>query len=139
MDDCIFCKMFTGEVESRKVYESKDVLGVLDIQPRFARGQCVVIPRKHVAQFYKLEDEELSELFKGVKVVAQKIKKAFDIEIVGLFSRGTSVPIHTHVIVYPATGEGPVDIIFAGFRAIRELQNTSTSELDGIAERIWRS
>ena len=136
MNGCIFCKMFTGEVDFRKVYDGKEVLGVLDIQPRFARWQCLVIPRRHVAQFYELEDEEIAQLFKGVKAVAKKLKKAVDTPLVSIFARGMSIPIHAHIVVFPASEEGPLDKIMAGLLAYEQLKAVTPSQLDAMAERI---
>ncbi len=136
MEDCVFCKMFTGEVEARKVYEGRDVIGVLDIAPRFARGQCVVAHRRHVPQFYDLEDEELAQLFTGVKAVAKKVGAAFDTPIVSIFSRGITVPTHNHVLVFPATGEGPIDRVLVAFLAAEIVRRTTPGQLDEIAEKI---
>jgi len=136
MEDCIFCKMFTGEVETRRVYEGKDVIGIVDVAPRFAEGQCVVIHRRHVAQFYDLEDEELTQLFVGVKAVARKVREAFGTPLVSIFTRGIAVPIHAHVIVYPSTGEGPLDRVMAAFVAAEAVRRISPVQLDEIAEKI---
>jgi histidine triad (HIT) family protein len=136
MEDCVFCKMFTGEVEARKIYESRDVIGVLDIAPRFAQGQCVVAHRRHVPQFYDLEDEELAQLFKGVKAVAKKVGAAFDTPIVSIFSRGMTVPTHNHVLVFPATGEGPIDRVLVAFLAAEIVRQTTPGQLDEITEKI---
>jgi histidine triad (HIT) family protein len=139
MEDCVFCKMFTGEVETRKVYEGRDVIGILDVAPRFAQGQCVVIHRRHVAQFYDLEDEELTQLFVAVKAVAEKIREAFGTPLVSIFSRGIAVPIHSHVVVYPSNGEGPMDRVMAAFLAAEAVRRTSPAQLDEIAEKIRRA
>lgn len=88
MSECIFCKISQGIIKTRKVYEDEDVIGILDINPRFAKGQCVVIPKKHVEQFYDLNDVEVSKLFRGVSLVARKIKKAFNVDYVSIFTRG---------------------------------------------------
>jgi histidine triad (HIT) family protein len=136
MEDCVFCKMFTGEVETRKVYEGRDVIGVLDVAPRFSQGQCVVAHRRHVAQFYDLKDEELTELFVGVKAVAKRIREAFGTPLVSIFSRGITVPTHNHVIVFPATGEGPMDRVLVAFLAAEVVRQTTPAQLDEIAEKI---
>jgi histidine triad (HIT) family protein len=139
MEDCIFCKMFTGEVPTRKVYEGGDVIAILDIAPLFGQGQCVVIHRRHVGQFYDLEDEEVARLFAGVKVVAGKIREAFGVPQVSIFSRGARISDHSHILVYPSTGEGPVDKMMAALVAALTLRATPQSELDAIAERIRKA
>jgi len=128
--------MFTGEVETRKVYESVNVLGILDIQPRLAAGQCLVIHRKHVPQFYELDANEIAELFQGVKVVAEKLKRTFNSPQVSLFARGLSIPIHAHIVVYPSTGQGPLEKVMAGFMALDRLRCTTPDQLDEAARKI---
>ncbi len=83
-EDCILCKIARHEIESRTIYEDQYTVGVLDIKPRFAKGQCVVFPKKHVARVYDLEDEDALWLFKGIKVVAKKIEKLFNPEHVSV-------------------------------------------------------
>jgi histidine triad (HIT) family protein len=136
MEDCIFCKMFTGEVPTRKVYEGGDVIAILDIAPLFGQGQCVVIHRRHVGQFYDLDDEELAQLFAGVKAVARKLREAFGAAHVSIFSRGMRISDHSHILVYPSTGEGPMDKMMAAVVAAMTLRGTAPSQLDGIAEKI---
>jgi histidine triad (HIT) family protein len=136
MEDCIFCKMFTGEVPTRKVYEGGDVIAILDIAPLFGQGQCVVIHRRHVGQFYDLDDEELAQLFEGVKAVARKLREAFGAAHVSIFSRGMRISDHSHILVYPSTGEGPMDKMMAAVVAAMTLRGTPPSLLDGIAEKI---
>ena len=139
MGDCVFCRMFAGEVETRKVYQNGDVIGVLDIAPRFAQGQCVVAHRRHVPQFYDLEDEELAPLFVGVKAVAKKVGDAFGTPVVSIFSRGMTVPTHNHILVFPATGEGPIDRVLVAFLAAEIVRQTTPDQLDEIAEKIRKA
>jgi histidine triad (HIT) family protein len=136
MADCVFCKMFSGEVPTRKVYESRDVIGILDIAPLFGRGQCVVIHRRHVGQFYDLEDEEVAQMFVGVRAVARKLREAFGAPHVSIFSRGMRISDHSHILVYPSTGVGPMDKMMAAFVAALTLRGTAPSELDAMAEKI---
>ena len=42
----------------------------------------MVIPKKHVEQFYGLDDKDLFKFFKAVKVVALKIKKVYNPDFV---------------------------------------------------------
>lgn len=139
MEECVFCRMFTGEVETRRVYESKDVLGVLDIAPLFGQGQCVVIHRRHEAQFYDLEDEELTQLFVGVKAVARKIREAYGATHVSIYSRGMRISDHAHILIYPSTGEGPMDRMMGAFVAALALRGISPAQLDEIAEKIRKA
>ena len=139
MADCIFCKMFTGEVETRKVYEDKNVMGIVDIVPLFGQGQCVVMHRRHVGQFYDLDDGELAELFMGVKAVAGRLREAFGVAQVSIFSRGMRISDHCHILVYPSTGEGPMEKMVAAVVAALMLSGISPAQLDEVAEKIRKA
>lgn len=97
---CVFCKIVSGEIPSRKVFENEIALGILDINP-VAEGHCIVISKNHRESFYKLKDEELSQLFIAVKTIAQKIKNVFEPDYVCIFSRGQRIP-HVHLQVFPS-------------------------------------
>lgn len=47
MSDCIFCRIASGELPSRKVYEDDDMLAFHDINPA-APVHLLIIPRQHV-------------------------------------------------------------------------------------------
>jgi diadenosine tetraphosphate (Ap4A) HIT family hydrolase len=108
----------------------------LDITPRFAQGQCVVTHKKHVEQFYELEDNEIAELFKTVKLVANKLEKVFNPKFVCTFSRGQLIP-HAHIIVFPSSPLGVLDGILSSIFTFHQLvKETTDNNLDEIAERI---
>jgi len=85
-------------------------LAILDIVPRFAEGQCLVMPKRHVEYFYDLDEEEMARLFRAVKIVANKIEQAFGRGNVAMLARGRTVA-HAHIIVFPSTGEGVMEAV----------------------------
>ncbi len=48
MTNCLFCRIASGEIPAKKVYEDDDVLAFEDINPQ-APMHVLVIPRVHVA------------------------------------------------------------------------------------------
>jgi diadenosine tetraphosphate (Ap4A) HIT family hydrolase len=138
MEDCIFCKIISGDIDSRVIYRDDNVVGIVDIRPRFARGQCVVMHRRHVPQFYELEDGEIAELFRGVKAVAEKLAKTYDTPVISLFSRCTNVPIHAHIIMYPSGLGGPLEKLMGGLLAAEQLVGITPADLDETADAIRR-
>ena len=48
MDDCLFCKMVSGEIKPDLVYETDQVIAFRDINPQ-APLHALVIPRQHIA------------------------------------------------------------------------------------------
>lgn len=48
MTDCIFCKIATGDIPSKKVYEDEEVIVFHDIHP-IAPVHLLIVPKLHVA------------------------------------------------------------------------------------------
>ena len=48
MNDCLFCKIISGEIPSTKVFEDDQVLAFRDIAP-MAPTHILVIPKTHIA------------------------------------------------------------------------------------------
>ncbi|MEM4396191.1 MAG: HIT family protein [Candidatus Woesearchaeota archaeon] len=68
--DCIFCKIVKGEIPSYKVYENEKVLAFLDINPA-NYGHVLVIPKEHYNNILDIEEEDLIEITKAVKKIAE--------------------------------------------------------------------
>ncbi len=62
-DSCIFCKIVTGEIPSRKVYEDDEVLAFHDINP-VAQVHFMLIPKEHVESLQHLQDRHQAVLGK---------------------------------------------------------------------------
>ncbi len=60
MSDCIFCKIVSGEIPSKKVYEDEDILAFEDLDPQ-GPTHVLVIPKKHIVGLKEAlpEDAEL--------------------------------------------------------------------------------
>lgn len=46
--DCVFCKIISGDIPSKKLYEDDQVLAFYDIEPK-APVHFLVIPKEHIA------------------------------------------------------------------------------------------
>ncbi len=57
MDDCLFCKMVSGEITPDSVYEDDQVLAFRDINPQ-APLHVLVIPKVHIATLNDLDDDQ---------------------------------------------------------------------------------
>lgn len=76
MEDCIFCKIISGEIPSAKVYEDDAVYVFLDIT-QVTPGHTLVIPKKHVRDIFSYDDKLASTLFERIPKIARAIQKAF--------------------------------------------------------------
>ena len=73
MDNCLFCRIVSGEIPSTKVYEDDQVLAFRDIAPQ-APVHVLVIPKKHIKNWLEAEneaDELLAHMMRTVSAVAK--------------------------------------------------------------------
>ncbi len=52
--DCIFCRIVSGEIPARLVYEDEHAIAFRDINPQ-APTHVLVIPRRHIASVSELQ------------------------------------------------------------------------------------
>lgn len=71
MEDCLFCKIITGEIPSNKVYEDELVYAFTDIDPQ-APVHILIIPKKHIKSILEVEEGDFEYIDAMVKA-AQKI------------------------------------------------------------------
>ena len=72
-EDCLFCKIISGEVPSYTLYEDKDVKVFLDIFP-VSKGHSLIIPKKHYNQITDVPVEEM-DFLKKLPVISEKLKE----------------------------------------------------------------
>ena len=53
-EDCLFCKITAGEIQSEKIYEDESCIAFNDISPQ-APTHVLIIPREHITS---LDDAE---------------------------------------------------------------------------------
>jgi len=61
MSNCIFCKIISGEIPGKKIYEDDEMLGFLDINP-VAPVHFLVIPKKHINNMMEMETHDTALL-----------------------------------------------------------------------------
>jgi len=101
MDDCLFCKIISGQIPCHKVYENEKYFAFLDINP-IQEGHILLIPKKHSDYIFDLSNKEYAELFLEAKKIAQKLKIATNAKRIGVAIEGFAVP-HVHIHLVPLT------------------------------------
>ncbi|MBD3202668.1 HIT domain-containing protein [Candidatus Woesearchaeota archaeon] len=82
-EQCIFCKIISGEIPSKKLFENDKAVVILDINPANT-GHALIIPKEHFQIMPQLPKELISHLFILAKRTSHVILK-------GLSINGTSV------------------------------------------------
>ena len=83
-EQCIFCHIIKGEVQSRKVYEDDNCLAILDINPANP-GHLLLLPKEHYSIMPQIQDEILTYLAKITKDLSAICLKAFKAEGTNIF------------------------------------------------------
>jgi histidine triad (HIT) family protein len=112
MEDCIFCKIASGEVQGLKVYENDKTFAFMDIA-KDVDGHILVIPRKHCKSILDCDPETLSAVMQTVKIVSVHLTEHCGYEGVNLLnasdeSAGQSVP-HFHIHIIPRKRNDRID------------------------------
>lgn len=71
---CVFCKIINKEFNSYKIYETENVLAILDIS-QATYGHTLVMPKKHVENIFEIEDELLKEVYSVVGKISKHYPK----------------------------------------------------------------
>ena len=73
MEDCLFCKIIKGEVQSKIIYEDDQLVAIEDINPQ-APVHILLIPKKHIKTSVDLNDED-KDLVGCIFLAANKIAR----------------------------------------------------------------
>lgn len=72
MDNCLFCKIIKKEIPAEIIFEDKDILVFLDINPT-TNGDTLVIPKKHFENYFDVP----IELLESMNVIYKKLYEVY--------------------------------------------------------------
>ena len=75
MADCVFCKIISGEIPSKKVYEDDKIIAIHDMYP-MAPVHVLFIPKEHICCANAITEENSSvvaHIFTKIPVVAKEL------------------------------------------------------------------
>jgi histidine triad (HIT) family protein len=87
---CIFCQIIDGKVNSRKVYEDDKCFAILDINPANP-GHILLMPKEHYPLMPLMPEDVLSHLFMAAKAISRSMLVAVNAEGTNIFvANGTA-------------------------------------------------
>jgi histidine triad (HIT) family protein len=130
--DCIFCKIISGQLPSRRIYEDDRAVAFLDIGA-WHRGHALVVPKRHVPDLVTGLGS-LSEIAPAIDAVARLLMDRLAADGVNVLSStgeaaGQEV-FHLHVHVVPRYADDP------GLRRLVNSGVVSDAELDSVYSQI---
>lgn len=81
MENCLFCKIASGDETSEKVYDDEHLIAIKDINPQ-APVHLLIIPKKHIGTLMDMEDSD-KELMGSVCSAAKFLAEENDLEMSG--------------------------------------------------------
>lgn len=105
MNNCIFCKILNGDVESSFVYRGEFVSAFMDLNP-INEGHVLLVPNNHYERFRSINDDTVGDMFRVARDILSAIEES-DIKCEGanLFLSdgeiaGQDLP-HSHLHIAP--------------------------------------
>src|SRR3989338_4923100 len=130
--ECIFCKIVKGEIPSKKVYEDKDTLAFLDINPANP-GHTLVVPKKHSEDITKSGEEDISKAMHVVKKIVSDLKEKMSAIGVNVLQNNGKpagqIVAHTHFHVIPRY---PNDVVVISYQRVQ----LSDEQIEEIRKKI---
>ena len=74
MSDCLFCKIISGDIPSKKVYEDELCYAFYDIDPQ-APTHFLVIPKQHIRSAAEVDDSNSAVVAHCFEVIAKVAKE----------------------------------------------------------------
>jgi histidine triad (HIT) family protein len=71
MENCIFCKITSGEISTEKIFEDDKFIALNDINPK-AKIHILIVPKRHIESIKTLEEGD-KELMGDLFLVAKKV------------------------------------------------------------------
>jgi histidine triad (HIT) family protein len=133
MSDCIFCKIVSGDIPSKKIYEDNNHIAFLDIFPA-SRGHSLVIPKAHHSDIHTMNRESYGAIAQVAKVVADLLLEKLGSEGTTIMQMnreaGWQTVLHAHMHVIPRWSDDalhkPWDIAPADADELSALQQLLT-------------
>lgn len=97
----IFCKIVSGEIPTKKIFEDDTVMVIMDVNP-VSDGHCLVIPKIHYRDLYDIDTQALNHILGVAHDWSKILMEKFDCDGVTLVQNNGSVQevkhFHLHVI-----------------------------------------
>ncbi len=98
MEECIFCKIASGEIPCSKVYENEKVLAFDDINP-MAPVHVIIIPRDHIPTVMDIRD---GSIMQAIMSAAQEVARIKGVDksgfrvVINCNQEGGQIIFHLH-------------------------------------------
>lgn len=115
-ENCIFCKIGSGDIPSYKLYEDEDFKVFLDLSPT-SYGHALIIPKEHYKNLFELDDTIASKALVLSKKVGAAMMNTLHCDGLNVLQNNGEAAgqtmFHFHIHLIPRYKEDDTKIIFA--------------------------
>lgn len=110
MDNCVFCRIISGDIPSLRVYEDEECIAALDINPA-SPGHALIIPKVHKKDLTQLDVPEIAHYFAAARLIGERQMEKLGADGFNVVQNngpaaGQTV-LHFHIHVIPRYAGGP--------------------------------
>jgi histidine triad (HIT) family protein len=103
-ENCIFCKIASGEIPSRTLYEDNEFRVIMDLNPA-TKGHALILPKEHFKNLYEISDETASKVLPLAKKMATLMTEKLGCEGFNLIQNNNEIAgqsvFHFHMHLIP--------------------------------------
>src|ERR1044071_2112498 len=101
-DNCLFCRIVSGEVPATLVYVDENAAAFLDHRPLF-HGHTLLVPREHFETLVELPQKLVGPFFEAAQFLSRAGEHAMDAEgtFVAMNNRVSQSVPHLHIHIVP--------------------------------------
>ena len=111
--DCIFCRIISGEIPSTTIYENSKFKVIMDIAPA-NKGHVLILPKEHYDNIYDIDTATAGELFELAAMTARALKSVLGCDGMNILqNNGTGAGqtvFHFHIHIIPRFEDDTVNI-----------------------------
>ena len=111
--DCIFCRIISGEIPSTTIYENSKFKVIMDIAPA-NKGHVLILPKEHYDNIYDIDTATAGELFELAVMTARALKSVLGCDGMNILQNNGTVAgqtvFHFHMHIIPRFEDDTVNI-----------------------------
>lgn len=116
-EDCVFCKIVSGDIPSNTIYENSEFKVIMDASPA-AKGHVLVLPKEHYKDIYDIDAETAGKLFQLAAVVARALKEVLNCDGLNILQNNGVIAgqtvFHFHMHLIPRYEDDDVTVKWEG-------------------------
>jgi len=110
-NECLFCRILTGELPAQRVDEDDRTVAFMDISPA-TRGHALVVPRQHAADLLAITPDDLARCARAAQRLARRVPESLGADGVNLLNScgaaAWQTVSHFHIHVIPRYESDPL-------------------------------